>query len=94
MKATTIDYHGYTVNEALFDLESQLSQLDPNDYHTLTLITGRGKIDPNDYHTLTLITGRGKIKEAIIEYLDDQDIEWIVKLGNEGCILVEVPQDI
>lgn len=44
MKTIDRDYHGYTVDQALFDLEGLLFHTNPNKHSYFRIITGHGPI--------------------------------------------------
>lgn len=74
MKIEIVDYHFFTVEDAVVDFEKRLWSLD-------TTINGK---------SFELITGFAKIQAAIIAFLDKVPLKWNYKPGNRGCLLVEV----
>ena len=77
MKKLIKDYHGFTVDDALRDVEDILYTA-----------------DPEEFNLIKLITGRGKIHDAVVDYLDYSEVEWMHEGNNDGVVIVQLPEDL
>ena len=74
MIKTVVDLHGFTVEEALKEVEQLL-------FYQWRLGTGGAA-------QIEIITGKGKIKQALIRYLEKQKIDFHVPMRNAGMIII------
>ena len=69
-----IDLHGFKLEDAIEHIESEIGK-----------IRLSGKEDD-----LLVITGRGVIRNVLIQYLKDHDIDHNFEWGNDGAIHIRV----
>ena len=69
-----IDFHGYTVEEAISILENIISK------HFIK----------KEVVSYNLITGHGKIKQEFLKLLKEYDCEASISLGNSGLIIAHI----
>lgn len=70
----TYDLHGYKLEEAMQMVESLIGR-----------IRLSGKEDD-----FKVITGRGVIREALLKYLKENDIDHDFELGNEAVLVIRI----
>jgi DNA-nicking Smr family endonuclease len=74
MLKTILDLHGFTVEEALKEVEQ--------------ILFYQWRLGLESGAQVEIITGRGKIKKALIEYLKKQKIDFYIPMGNAGMIVI------
>ena len=74
MIKTVVDLHGFTVEEALKEVEQ--------------ILFYQWRLGLESGAQVEIITGRGKIKKALIEYLKKQKIDFYVPMGNAGVVII------